>query len=582
MSLGNQSFPSFKIAVFPPGTAIWRVDWLGSISFPDRSSRSTQPSVRVHLSEVTDAQAAGLGSLLSAEGAASARRTATYVSIGTTMLLRIGDLWQNRTLAAKPAYELEVFPDVQINRDTVQVVKAGSSFDDDSFLLPRSEHPWHMANTHSYCAKVSLDGGRLLVIPAMEVIRFYFGSSSTLLAKLFTTGLDKDALFTYSNLEPRHGLATLHLAAGIPRASAHDVARIAFDEIAWRAAALVSRSCLRASVAGRGIFPQGVFPFQGKTTLRVKGKWLSRACLPRQTFLVYELRSCSFAFPYSALWYQLAEEQTSDATRQGPGEAADAQRVAASRSAKPKSPSLIERDASRHLVSEIENLPSVMRFPDLARKPAFCNETIKQELPRSAAGAPTPAVDSIAVGEAGSNERVRPVTLAEPPTWKPQQAAPPHLAPLLAALNRFGGQLTLLTSSEEDSWTIPVTINAETDGVNDEALFEDGAAKRLCAFRVKAGTLGGVLVALGKTRTLYLLVPLDPGTEVVEASLYVKSAIDAAKSQPAWTPAPMGGQPPTDLAIGDALADWLTQWLGDALGDLRPFVAPLDFVRAGS
>lgn len=581
MSVGSRTLPDFRIAVFPPGSAILRVDWFGSISFPDRSTRSTQPSVRVYLSEIEDPQA-GVDPTQPAQGAVPVRRLARHVSIGTTMLLRIGDLWRNQVLVAKPAYELEEFRDVQIDRDTVQVVKAGSSFEDGSFLLPRSEHPGHMANTHSYCVKVSLDDGRLLVIPAMELIRFYFGSSSSLLATLFTTGLDKDALFTSAHLETRPGLATLHLAEGIPRASAHDVARIAFDDIAWRAAVLISRSCLRASVRGSEIFPQGVFPFQGKTTLQVKGKWLSRAGQPRQTFLVYEMRSCSFVFPYSVLSYRVAGGQTSDTTRQGAADATDAKRRAASRTSKPRAPSLNEHDASRHLAADTAYLPRVPRFPDLTRKLTFGDETVEQELPLSAAGAPTPAIESMAVGEAGSNERIRPLTLAESPKWEHGHAAPQYLAPLLAALDRFAGDVKLLTASDQDGWTIPVNMSADLDGVIDEALLEQGVARRLCTFRVTAGIADGVLVALGNAQVLYLIVPIDQGTDIVDASQYMQSVIDSAKaqqaSQPMCKPAPTEEQsPPTS----DALAAWLAQWAREAPADLRRFALPLDGDNTG-
>ncbi len=58
------------------------------------------------------------------------------------MLLRIGDLWRGQALLAKPEYELEEFRDIEIGRDTVSVVKAGSSFDDGTFLIPLGEHPW--------------------------------------------------------------------------------------------------------------------------------------------------------------------------------------------------------------------------------------------------------------------------------------------------------------------------------------------------------------------------------------------------------------------------------------------------------
>ena len=400
----------------------------------------------------------------------------------------------------------------------------------------------------------------------MELIRFYFGSSSSLLATLFTTGLDKDALFTSAHLETRPGLATLQLAEGIPRASAHDVARIAFDDIAWRAAVLISRSCLRASVRGSEIFPQGVFPFQGKTTLQLKGKWLSRAGQPRQTFLVYEMRSCSFAFPYSVLCYRVAGGQTSDTTRQGAADTTDAKRRAASRTSKPRAPSLNEHDASRHLAPDTAYLPRVPRFPDLTGKLTFGDETVEQELPLSAAGAPTPAIES----------------MAESPKWAHGHAAPQYLAPLLAALDRFAGDVKLLTASDQDGWTIPVNMSADVDGVIDEALLEQGVARRLCTFRVTAGTADGVLVALGTSQVLYLIVPIDPGTEIVDASLYMQSVIDAAKaqhaSQPMCGPAPTEAQSPPTSA---ALAAWLAQWAREAPGDLRRFALPLDGDNAG-
>jgi hypothetical protein len=162
------------------------------------------------------------------------------------------------------------------------------------------------------------------------------------------------------------------------------------------------------------------------------------------------------------------------------------------------------------------------------------------------------------------------------------RAAPQYLAPLLAALDRFAGDVKLLTASDEDGWTIPVNVTADVDGVIDEALLEQGVARRLCTFRVTAGIADGVLVALGNAQVLYLIVPIDPGTDLVDASLYMQSVIDAAKaqqaSQPMRKPAPTEEQsPPTS----DALAAWLAQWARKAPADLRRFGLPLDGDNAG-
>ena len=183
-----------RITAFPIGNDIWRIDWFGSIAFPDRYSRQRHPSVLVYLSKVEAPEAlAEPAVLLQPESTASAQyQTKRWVSVGTLMLLRIGDLWQNQTLIAHPSYEQETFEDLHIDHSHVTLVKAGVSLEDGIFLLPLAQHPWHLNNTHSYCTCVELPDDRRLVVPCMEMIRFYFGSSSELLSRLFTPPLTKD------------------------------------------------------------------------------------------------------------------------------------------------------------------------------------------------------------------------------------------------------------------------------------------------------------------------------------------------------------------------------------------------------
>lgn len=265
-----------RIAAFPAGRDIWRIDWFGPIAFPDRMVRRRHPSVLVHLSKVVDPQAlVDPTVLLRPDSTLPAdRQTKRWVSVGTTMLLRIGDLWQDQTLVARPGYEQAMFDEVLIDRETVNIVKAGSSFDDGTVLLPLTDHPWHFNNTHSYCVRVELPGDRFLVVPCMEMARFYFGSSSELLARLFAPPLTKDKLFSKVSKDFRARMV-LDLAERMPKASAEDVARIAGSDVAWRAAALISVSCLKASTAGRDVYPQAVFPFEGTTSLQAVGKWLT-------------------------------------------------------------------------------------------------------------------------------------------------------------------------------------------------------------------------------------------------------------------------------------------------------------------
>ncbi len=128
-----------------------------------------------------------------------------WLSIGTLPLLRIGDLWLNGQLKAQPEYELEEFQDIEIDKDSAHLIKAGLNPDDKGFLLPMSEHPWHMNCTQSYCVMLNLPDNRRLIIPCMELIRFYFGSSSNLITALFLPPLNRTSLYTKATLNKING-----------------------------------------------------------------------------------------------------------------------------------------------------------------------------------------------------------------------------------------------------------------------------------------------------------------------------------------------------------------------------------------
>ncbi|RGA57385.1 hypothetical protein DPZ14_00205, partial [Klebsiella pneumoniae] len=124
-----------RINAFPKGGDLWRVDWFGPIAFPDRMLRRRHPSVLVSLSKANAQDGAGRLSLLSLHQT-ERQATRCWVSVGTTMLLRIGDRWREQGLESRAADEELLCEDLAISRDTCELLKAGSSFDDGSFMLP--------------------------------------------------------------------------------------------------------------------------------------------------------------------------------------------------------------------------------------------------------------------------------------------------------------------------------------------------------------------------------------------------------------------------------------------------------------
>lgn len=239
------------VSVFPQDGKFWRIDWFGELAFPNRAIRRTQPSLLIHLSRVLDPNFSDDPSkLLSPDSTAPARfQRKVWVSVGTLPVLRIGDIWRDGKLAAAPEYQLEQFPNLRIDDATVHLVKAGLNLDDKGFLIPLSEHPWHLQCTHSYCVMVELGDGRRIIIPCIELIRFYFGSSSNLLTKLFLPPLQRKSLYGHARFDNATRCLVLHLAEKISGASAADIGRLHLNPVAWRAAVHVGTSALKTSLA---------------------------------------------------------------------------------------------------------------------------------------------------------------------------------------------------------------------------------------------------------------------------------------------------------------------------------------------
>jgi len=91
----------------------------------------------------------------------------------------------------------------------------------------------------------------------------------------------------------------MRLAERISGASAADIARIHLDPQAWRAAALVGTSLLKASITQQEVYPQAVFPFEGNTDLQAAGQWLSFGDQPRTSFFGLQLALLLTPLPFS-------------------------------------------------------------------------------------------------------------------------------------------------------------------------------------------------------------------------------------------------------------------------------------------
>lgn len=458
---------SLRISAFPAGKAFWRVDWFGEVSYPDRSTRRTQPSVLVYLSKVLDPSCLDDPERLLQPSATSNEQVRRWVSVGTLAILQVGDIWQDRQLVFRPSYDLDAFEQVEIAPTTTHLVKAGHSRGDDSFLLPLAEHPWHRQNTHSYCVAVDLPEDRQFVIPCMELIRFYFGSSGSLLSKLFLPPLQRTALYSAHSFNKDVGFLQLKLAAGISGASSTDIGRLSLDGLAWRAALQVGTSMLRGSQARQPMHVQTFFPFEGSTTMVAAGKWLPGNKQAQQTFIVYNLRSCSHPFPFSALRYDM-QEGAQNRRLAAPKSAPANETLQVKAAAKVSVSNLTERDASSTLAPK--ELPAFAndRFPYLRGKYVWKRKAVATEnIVNIKVKGTVPGVSDVAVGDSGSGQRVRSVDLNAQPAqeWEPKTEPPAFLHEFIVELRELKGfDLKWRTGEGDDGWTSSLPLIPDETG----------------------------------------------------------------------------------------------------------------------
>lgn len=477
----KSKFPNepIRIAAFPSDLTPWRIDWFGEVEFADRTVRSRQPSVSVFLSPLKED-----GTF---DGGQENQRRVT-ISIGTLTLLRVGDIWRGGFFDSRPDYTIEDFKDLQVEKATTNLVKAGLNLDHKGFLLPLSEHRGHRQSTQSYCMMVDLPEERKLIIPCMELIRFYFGTSSSLLTKLFMPPLSRKTLYekAYFNHDTRR--LWIRLADRISGASAPDIGRLHMDHISWQVAANVGVSMLNTSTIGQPVYPKANFPFVGKTDLNVSGQWCSFAGRPKSTFVVYNIRSCTHPFPFQSLQYETANsgERTSDANNGGN------RRKGAKDS---NDQALVELDPSNNLAAKAREFYGAQRFIDLKDKGVWKSKVLTIEGGSSPVGSQPLPIDAAAMGDGGSGRRIRAleVALSSSPEELWKQPIPYFLrARFLPKLKDFReahpeAEIELLTVSGEDGWTVPLLALEKTQPV-DSAI--RNIQENLHTYRTSAFTIG--------------------------------------------------------------------------------------------
>lgn len=407
--------PTLSIPQLTPDERLWRIDWFGECHYP-RGRRNSQPSVRVVISPVLS-DPEDSDALLAANATNLNNQRQVWLPVGILYLVRIGDIWHNGQCVHTPDYQIQKFEKLGINKGTTDFIKAGLPLDGE-YLLPLNEHPWHVLQTQSYCLSVSLLNDSRIIIPCIELIRFYFGSSSKLLHLLFTRQISAENFWRSKHFDKPSRRLHLKLASGISGMSSTDIGRIALDRYAWNAARLIYDTCLAASVRGEPVYPYTMFPFIGETNLIASGKWISCGATPDATFVVYRLQSCSHPFPFESLSYEVEDSKKVSAKKNNPtihGQENQGQ-TSFTNSFRTKSQTLTDTDPGKSRSSREYWNKGNPRFPDLLRKRVWRERYDTADPPAMIFTKSVAQEEQISVGEgSSSNEKTRGIDIGQVP-----------------------------------------------------------------------------------------------------------------------------------------------------------------------
>lgn len=225
--------------------------------------------------------------------------------------IRLGDVWKDGSFVESAPLTRLLLQDLLIDEQTTEVLPSGLPYSPpggaSSYVLPFSLFNAHREHTRSWIARVQVDPGTVLVVPSLELFRFYFGATGSVLEGVMAGGDAEQRLYHAAYISRSSNAANLVLGMGMLAAAAPTVARIALDDEAKKAFFTLIKGGRIAGLNRTDWQPRMSFPFKGKTDLTVDGLWLDTP--GQRTFVALRVIRCTYPHPFERLYYRIDDGQ---------------------------------------------------------------------------------------------------------------------------------------------------------------------------------------------------------------------------------------------------------------------------------
>lgn len=292
-----------RIKEFPEDGRFWRVDWLGALE--PNPQITTEPFVQIIISPFSlDPSNLPSKELSSFSLVKRQQQQTIRVGIGHLPMINIGSIWRDGIHQGLYAGVIEELNDIRVNSEVVQVISANHKVDG-CYLLPRTHHQIGVGlNSHLIAIEYQNDPYGIL-IPAMELTRFYYAVSTNLAHALFS-GAFQHSLDSIINTDrtwycDERERIFLGLRQHVTDDEGWVIARILLSKVAASVCRNIYDGMVRDMVNKKHIHVVSGFPFIGNTNLKVRTKRIPGSKASTWRRLVLSVEYCTAPMPYRDL-----------------------------------------------------------------------------------------------------------------------------------------------------------------------------------------------------------------------------------------------------------------------------------------
>ncbi len=294
-----------KIKEFPSDGRYWRVDAFGAVM--RNPNIPTEPYLQIVLSSFkashlsfSDEQLASFDQFI-----VSDEKKTIRIVIGQLPMISIGSIWKDGICQPIAAGESFKYQSLQISEKSTDCIPASYKLHG-QYLIPYNTHRFGQAGAAGNLLAIENNGDPYgILIPMMELIRFYYAVSTKIAHAIFTGALkhDLDSIINsartgYLEHEDRFQVG---LRKHITDEESWVLARIIQSSEAWNACSTIHDDLMRQTINNDFAHIKTNFPFTGITNLTVRRKRIKSIGDEIWRDLVLSIQYCDGPFPFKHL-----------------------------------------------------------------------------------------------------------------------------------------------------------------------------------------------------------------------------------------------------------------------------------------